>query len=76
MPGPQNKTVTYTGSTAVVHGLHFSRDPSNPAGPITGDFVGRVTLVGGVLELINTPSFVLTGALETAVRNLNGIEAP
>jgi hypothetical protein len=88
MPGPANKTVTYTGSTAVVHSLHFSRDPSAPNGAITAEIVGRVTLVGGAFEFINAPAFVLSGAIETAVRNLmdgqaltrlrtvNGIEAP
>lgn len=88
MPGPQNKNVTFTGSTAVVHSFQCSRNPANPAGPITAEVWGRVNLSDGTTEEINAPPIVLSGALETLIRGLmdaqaltrlrsaNGLEAP
>ncbi len=88
MPGPQNKTVTFTASTAVVGSMEFNRNPANPAGPIMARVRGQVSLSDGSIEQISTLPFVLSGAVETAVRNLmdggaltrlrtdNGIEAP
>ncbi len=71
----QNKTIVMTGSTAVVHSMQFIRDPANPSGPITAILHGRVSLVGGGTENINAPPIVLSGALETSIRNLMDAQA-
>lgn len=90
MPGPQNKSVTITASTAVVYSLQVTRDVDNPAGPITAQIFGRVSTTDPLTpnKQLVQPPFVLTGGFETTFRTLmdgaaltrlrtvEGIEAP
>ena len=84
MPGPQNKIVTITASTAAVAAIQFSKLPD---GSIQAVAYGSVSLSDGRVDA-DTATWVLTGAAETTVRNFmdnqaltrwrtaKGIEAP
>lgn len=88
MPGPQNKTLTIQGASAVNYQWIVTRDPSNPAGPIYLQLFGVVTLSDGTSRQIAQSPFILGGAFETTIRNamdgaaltkmrsVEGIEAP
>lgn len=84
MPGPQNKTVTITGATAVVHSVQFTKQSD---GTIQATAYGSVSLTDGTVDS-ESVTWTLAGAAETTVRNFmdnqaltrwrtqKGVEAP
>ena len=84
MPGPLNRTITLTASTAVVHAIGFQKMEN---GTIQATSHGSVAVSDGTTAP-GSETWTLSGAAETAIRNImdgvaltrwrtaRGIEAP